>query len=152
MRCSGIGLWTPRNPSSAVKDAGSAVYQLALTDCRNNQSGQHDLDEVLQERDKIMDCCSRVSPVPLPPVGLEVERFEMKDVKLPEAMQQVMAMQAEAIHEKAGAHHQGGSGVGSVPETVAGGLADDRKPGGAGIAALPNDRGSLERKTTAPRC
>src|SRR6266704_127896 len=32
--------------------------------------------------------------------GIEVERFEMKDVELPEAMQQVMAMQAEAIREK----------------------------------------------------
>src|SRR5258706_13051244 len=32
--------------------------------------------------------------------GLEVQRFEMKDVELPEAMQQVMAMQAEAIREK----------------------------------------------------
>jgi regulator of protease activity HflC (stomatin/prohibitin superfamily) len=29
-----------------------------------------------------------------------VERFEMKDVELPVAMQQVMAMQAEAIREK----------------------------------------------------
>jgi len=29
-----------------------------------------------------------------------VERFEMKDVELPEAMQEVMAMQAEAIREK----------------------------------------------------
>ncbi len=34
------------------------------------------------------------------PWGVEVERFEMKDVELPEAMQQVMAMQAEAIREK----------------------------------------------------
>jgi regulator of protease activity HflC (stomatin/prohibitin superfamily) len=32
--------------------------------------------------------------------GLEVQRFEMKDVELPQAMQQVMAMQAEAIREK----------------------------------------------------
>jgi regulator of protease activity HflC (stomatin/prohibitin superfamily) len=31
---------------------------------------------------------------------LEVQRVEMKDVELPEAMQQVMAMQAEAIREK----------------------------------------------------
>jgi regulator of protease activity HflC (stomatin/prohibitin superfamily) len=31
---------------------------------------------------------------------LEVQRFEMKDVELPAAMQQVMAMQAEAIREK----------------------------------------------------
>jgi regulator of protease activity HflC (stomatin/prohibitin superfamily) len=31
---------------------------------------------------------------------LQVQRFEMKDVELPKAMQQVMAMQAEAIREK----------------------------------------------------
>src|SRR5471030_1798484 len=36
----------------AVSDVGSAVYQLALTSLRNI-IGQHDLDEVLQERDKI---------------------------------------------------------------------------------------------------
>src|SRR5262245_36056770 len=36
----------------AVVDASSAVYQLALTSLRNS-IGQHDLDEVLQERDKI---------------------------------------------------------------------------------------------------
>lgn len=36
----------------AVADAPVAVYQLALTSLRNS-IGQHDLDEVLQERDKI---------------------------------------------------------------------------------------------------
>src|SRR5476651_939078 len=36
----------------AVGDAGAAVYQLALTGLRNI-IGQHDLDEVLQQRDKI---------------------------------------------------------------------------------------------------
>src|SRR5450631_276174 len=36
----------------AVSEASSAVYQLALTGLRNI-IGQHDLDEVLQERDKI---------------------------------------------------------------------------------------------------
>jgi regulator of protease activity HflC (stomatin/prohibitin superfamily) len=34
------------------------------------------------------------------PLGVEVERFQRKDVELPEAMQQMMAMQAEAIREK----------------------------------------------------
>ena len=32
--------------------------------------------------------------------GIEIERLEMKDVELPANMQQVMAMQAEAIREK----------------------------------------------------
>src|SRR6267142_4503262 len=36
----------------AVADAPAAVYQLALTSLRNS-IGQHDLDEVLRERDKI---------------------------------------------------------------------------------------------------
>ncbi len=38
----------------AVVDVPKAVYQLALTSLRNS-IGQHDLDEVLQERDKIND-------------------------------------------------------------------------------------------------
>ncbi len=83
----------------AVKDAGAAVYQLALTGLRNI-IGQHDLDEVLQERDKINGLLRQSIASSTAAWGLEVERFEMKDVELPEAMQQVMAMQAEAIREK----------------------------------------------------
>lgn len=83
----------------SVRDASSAVYQIALTSLRNI-IGQHDLDEVLQERDKINNLLkAAVAPTAMP-WGIEVERFEMKDVELPEAMQQVMAMQAEAIREK----------------------------------------------------
>ena len=83
----------------AVNDAGAAVYQLALTSLRNI-IGQHDLDEVLQERDKINSLLRDNIAGPSQRWGLDVERFEMKDVELPEAMQQVMAMQAEAIREK----------------------------------------------------
>src|SRR3984885_1074960 len=61
----------------AVTDAPAAVYQLALT-------------SLLRES-------TAAATVPW---GIEMERFEMKDVELPEAMQQVMAMQAEAIREK----------------------------------------------------
>jgi regulator of protease activity HflC (stomatin/prohibitin superfamily) len=82
-----------------VTDASSAVYQLALTSLRNI-IGQHDLDEVLQERDKINALLQQSITPSTVAWGLEVERFEMKDVELPEAMQQVMAMQAEAIREK----------------------------------------------------
>jgi regulator of protease activity HflC (stomatin/prohibitin superfamily) len=82
-----------------VADAHAAVYQLALTGLRNI-IGQHDLDEVLQQRDKINEfLCESVASA-TNAWGLEVQRFEMKDVELPAAMQQVMAMQAEAIREK----------------------------------------------------
>jgi regulator of protease activity HflC (stomatin/prohibitin superfamily) len=83
----------------AVIDAPAAVYQLALTSLRNI-IGQHDLDEVLQERNKINGLLRENVADATLPWGIEVERFEMKDVELPEAMQQVMAMQAEAIREK----------------------------------------------------
>jgi len=83
----------------AVDDAPAAVYQLALTGLRNI-IGQHDLDEVLQERNKINELLRESIVGSSTRWGLEVERFEMKDVELPVAMQQVMAMQAEAIREK----------------------------------------------------
>lgn len=83
----------------AVADAQAAVYQLALTGLRNI-IGQHDLDEVLQQRDKINDLLRGAIASSTAEWGLEVQRFEMKDVELPVAMQQVMAMQAEAIREK----------------------------------------------------
>src|ERR1700712_4733019 len=83
----------------AVADAPAAVYQLALTSLRNI-IGQHDLDEVLQERNKINDLLRESVSGATLAWGMEVERFEMKDVELPEAMQEVMAMQAQAIREK----------------------------------------------------
>jgi len=83
----------------AVSEAPNAVYQLALTGLRNI-IGQHNLDEVLQERDKINGLLRENIAGSTAQWGVEVERFEMKDVELPEAMQQVMAMQAEAIREK----------------------------------------------------
>jgi regulator of protease activity HflC (stomatin/prohibitin superfamily) len=83
----------------AVADAPGAVYQLALTSLRNS-IGQHDLDEVLQERDKINQLLRQNMGDSTLAWGVEVERFEMKDVELPAGMQEVMAMQAQAIREK----------------------------------------------------
>jgi regulator of protease activity HflC (stomatin/prohibitin superfamily) len=83
----------------AVENVAAAVYQLALTSLRNS-IGQHDLDEVLQERDKINGLLRENITSSAAAWGVEVERFEMKDVELPEAMQEVMAMQAQAIREK----------------------------------------------------
>src|ERR1700722_7009821 len=83
----------------AVVDAPAAVYQLALTGLRNI-IGQHDLDEILQERNKINTLLGDNISGSTAAWGLEVQRFEMKDVELPQAMQAGMGMQAEAIREK----------------------------------------------------
>jgi len=89
----------PMTSVIAVQDVHDAVYQLALTSLRNI-IGQHDLDEVLQERNKINDYLRANIHDYTTRWGVEIERFEMKDVELPEAMQRVMSMQAEAIREK----------------------------------------------------
>ena len=89
----------PARSVISVTDVGFAVYQLALTTLRNI-IGQHDLDEVLQARDRINGFLRQSVAPAATPWGIEVERLEMKDVELPANMQQVMAMQAEAIREK----------------------------------------------------
>jgi regulator of protease activity HflC (stomatin/prohibitin superfamily) len=65
----------------AVADAPAAVYQLALTGLRNI-IGQHDLDEILQERNKINTLLGDNIAGATSAWGLEVQRFEMKDVEL----------------------------------------------------------------------
>jgi regulator of protease activity HflC (stomatin/prohibitin superfamily) len=90
------------NPQKAVltvEDFRRAVQQLALTTLRN-VIGQHDLDEVLKERDKINTLLRKTVFETTTPWGVTVELLEMKDVEIPQDMQRVMAMEAEAMREK----------------------------------------------------
>ncbi|MFL5241103.1 MAG: slipin family protein [Gemmataceae bacterium] len=82
-----------------VADFRSAVYQVALTSLRNI-IGQHALDEVLKERDKINTQLRAIVDQATDPWGVQVEMVEMKDVEIPQAMQRAMAREAEAIREK----------------------------------------------------
>jgi len=89
----------PRKAVLTVEDYRRAVQQLALTALRN-VIGQHDLDEVLKERDKINALLRRTVHETTAPWGVKVELLEMKDVEIPQDMQRVMAMEAEAMREK----------------------------------------------------
>jgi regulator of protease activity HflC (stomatin/prohibitin superfamily) len=82
-----------------VADFASAVYQVALTSLRNI-IGQHLLDEVLKERDKINDQLRVIVDKDTDPWGVKIEMVEMKDVEIPQSMQRAMAREAEAIREK----------------------------------------------------
>jgi regulator of protease activity HflC (stomatin/prohibitin superfamily) len=82
-----------------VADYQSAVYQIALTSLRN-VIGQHQLDEVLKERDKINQQLRSILDKDTDPWGLLVEMVEMKDVEIPQGMQRAMAREAEATREK----------------------------------------------------
>ena len=82
-----------------VKDYQSATYQAALTTLRN-VIGQHILDEVLRDRDKINVAIREIVDQITDPWGLKVDLVEMKDVELPQTMQRAMAREAEAVREK----------------------------------------------------
>ncbi len=82
-----------------VENYRTAVYAMALTGLRNI-IGQHMLDEVLKERDKINVLLKSIVEEATSKWGIKVEMVEMKDVEMPEQMQRVMAQEAEAIREK----------------------------------------------------
>jgi regulator of protease activity HflC (stomatin/prohibitin superfamily) len=77
----------------------AASYQVALTSLRNI-IGQHVLDEVLKERDKINEALQTVVDQATEPWGVKVEMVEMKDVEIPIGMQRAMAQEAQATREK----------------------------------------------------
>jgi regulator of protease activity HflC (stomatin/prohibitin superfamily) len=82
-----------------VADYRSAVYQVALTTLRN-VIGQHMLDEVLRDRDKINEVILQIVAEATDAWGISVEAVEMKDVEIPPNMQRAMAKEAEALREK----------------------------------------------------
>jgi regulator of protease activity HflC (stomatin/prohibitin superfamily) len=89
----------PAKAVLSVENYSMAIYQVALTGLRNI-IGQHDLDEVLKERDKINGILKASLNELSAPWGTTVEIVEMKDVEIPLNMQRVMAMEAEAMREK----------------------------------------------------
>lgn len=89
----------PVKATVAVANYYAASYQVALTSLRNI-IGQHVLDEVLKERDKINEALQAVVDQATEPWGVKVEMVEMKDVEIPASMQRAMAQEAQAMREK----------------------------------------------------
>lgn len=83
----------------AVENFRYAVSQLAQTTMRNTV-GAVSLDELLSEREKISEEICAIIDKATDPWGIKVENVELKDVKLPEEMQRVIAKIAEAEREK----------------------------------------------------
>ena len=83
----------------AVKDAPSAVTQIALTTLRNI-IGKHTLDDVLKEKDKLTSEMRAIVDAVTEVWGVEIQQIEMKDVVIPQSMQRAMAQEAEALREK----------------------------------------------------
>jgi regulator of protease activity HflC (stomatin/prohibitin superfamily) len=62
--------------------------------------GQHSLDELLKEQDKLSNMLGNIVDKVTEPWGVAVDRVQIKDVEIPQSMQRAMAQEAEAHREK----------------------------------------------------
>src|SRR5947208_6225408 len=89
----------PKNAIVQVENFMVATSQTAQTTLRS-VLGQHMLDELLSERDKINQILQGIIDEATSPWGIKVSVVEVKDVEIPSGMQRAMARQAEAERER----------------------------------------------------
>jgi regulator of protease activity HflC (stomatin/prohibitin superfamily) len=82
-----------------VQNVRNAIIQVALTTLRN-VIGQHSLDDVLKEREKMGKLVKERVDQVTEAWGVEIQAVEMKNVEIPQSMQRAMAQEAEALREK----------------------------------------------------
>jgi regulator of protease activity HflC (stomatin/prohibitin superfamily) len=90
------------DPNAAVVQIQNymlATSQIAQTTLRS-VLGQHSLDELLSEREKINAILQGIIDEQTAPWGIKVSVVEVKDVEIPQGMQRAMARQAEAERER----------------------------------------------------
>src|SRR5881396_2052791 len=89
----------PKNAIVQVENFMVATSQIAQTTLRS-VLGQHLLDELLSERDKINAILQEIIDESTSPWGIKVSIVEVKDVEIPSSMQRAMARQAESERER----------------------------------------------------
>src|SRR6266705_2152560 len=89
----------PQDAIVQVENFMVATSQKAQTTLRS-VLGQHVLDELLSEREKINAILQTIIDEATTPWGIKVSIVEVKDVEIPGGMQRAMARQAEAERER----------------------------------------------------
>jgi regulator of protease activity HflC (stomatin/prohibitin superfamily) len=89
----------PKAAIVQVENYMAATSQIAQTTLRS-VLGQHVLDELLSERDKINAILQSIIDDATSPWGIKISIVEVKDVEIPSDMQRAMARQAEAERER----------------------------------------------------
>src|SRR5947208_15760401 len=102
VRVNAVAYFRIVDPSAAIGQLENftvATSQIAQTTLRS-VLGQHLLDELLAERDKINAILQGIIDEGTSPWGIKVSIVEVKDVEIPTGMQRAMARQAEAERER----------------------------------------------------
>ena len=82
-----------------IEDYQRATWQIAQTSLRN-VIGQSEIDQLLQERERINERLQRIIDESTESWGIKVSIVEIKDVELNQSMIRAMARQAEAERER----------------------------------------------------
>jgi regulator of protease activity HflC (stomatin/prohibitin superfamily) len=85
----------PRRAVLDVEDYMAATLQIAQTTLRS-VLGKAELDTLLAERERLNEALQQIIDEQTEPWGIKVAIVEIKDVEIPERMQQALARQAEA--------------------------------------------------------
>ena len=102
VRVNAVAYFRIVDPKSAIVQVENfmvATSQVAQTTLRS-VLGQHVLDELLSEREKINTILQGIIDEATAPWGIKVSIVEVKDVEIPQGMQRAMARQAEAERER----------------------------------------------------
>ena len=89
----------PKAAIVQIENFMAATSQIAQTTLRA-VLGQHVLDQLLSEREKINAILQEIIDEATEPWGIKVAIVEVKDVEIPSGMQRAMARQAEAERER----------------------------------------------------
>lgn len=89
----------PEKSVLQVADFYQATSQLAQTRLRS-VLGQHELDEILSQRDSINHTLQTILDEATDPWGIKIANVEIKDVDVNESMVRAIARQAEAERER----------------------------------------------------
>jgi len=102
VRVNAVAYFRIIDPNAAIVQVENfmvATSQIAQTTLRS-VLGQHVLDELLSEREKINSLLQTIIDEQTAPWGIKVSVVEVKDVEIPGGMQRAMARQAEAERER----------------------------------------------------
>jgi regulator of protease activity HflC (stomatin/prohibitin superfamily) len=102
VRVNAVAYFRIVDPKAAIVQVENymvATSQIAQTTLRS-VLGQHVLDELLSEREKINTILQGIIDEQTAPWGIKVSVVEVKDVEIPQGMQRAMARQAEAERER----------------------------------------------------
>ena len=126
-------VWNAEKSILEVQDFVQAITLSAQTALRES-IGRHELAQMITERETLGHELQRILDEKTNPWGITVQSVEIRDVHIPQALEDAMSRQAQAERERQARIILGTGGDGDRGEVRAGGADLPGQPGGAASA------------------